>query len=69
MSDDGDAADAGLCGWCRWSRTVPNRRGSVFRLCGRSETDPAYPKYPWLPVRACRGHEERDGSAESEPHR
>jgi hypothetical protein len=39
---------------------VPNRRGSVFSLCERSREDPAYPRYPRLPVTSCRGFERRD---------
>jgi hypothetical protein len=48
---------AGLCDSCRHRRLVPNTRGSVFSLCERSRTDPAYPRYPRLPVLACAGHE------------
>jgi hypothetical protein len=40
---------------------VPNRRGSVFSLCMRSREDPAYPRYPRLPVLECRGYEPREG--------
>jgi hypothetical protein len=38
---------------------VRNTRGSVFSLCRRSREDPAFPRYPRLPVLACRGHEPR----------
>jgi hypothetical protein len=48
---------AGLCDRCRHQRLVPNTRGSVFSLCERSRTDPAYPRYPRLPVRTCPGYE------------
>lgn len=48
---------AGLCDRCCHQRLVPNTRGSVFSLCERSRTDPAYPRYPRLPVRACPGFE------------
>jgi len=41
---------AGLCDRCRHQRLVPNTRGSVFSLCERSREDPAYPRYPRLPV-------------------
>lgn len=50
---------AGLCDRCRHQRLVPNRRGSVFSLCQRSRTDPAYPRYPRLPVTRCAGFEAR----------
>ena len=49
--------DAGLCDTCRHQRVVRNTRGSVFSLCERSRTDPAYPLYPRLPVVRCGGHE------------
>jgi hypothetical protein len=29
----------------------------MFYLCQRSVTDPDFPKYPRIPVRACRGYE------------
>jgi hypothetical protein len=48
---------AGLCDTCAHQQVVRTTRGSVFSLCRRSRTDPAYPKYPPLPVRACPGHE------------
>ncbi len=48
---------AGLCDRCRHQRLVPNTRGSVFSLCERSRTDPAYPRYPRLPVLSCPGFE------------
>jgi hypothetical protein len=35
-------------------------RGSVFYLCERSLTDPAYPKYPRLPVLECAGYDRVD---------
>lgn len=52
----------GLCAACRHARVVRNRRGSAFWLCGRSATDPRFPKYPPLPVRSCPGYEK------GEPH-
>lgn len=30
---------------------------SAFVLCTRGLTDPGFPKYPALPVTACRGYE------------
>ena len=47
----------GLCGGCRFSRRIETRRGSAFRLCERSATEPAYPRYPALPVLRCAGFE------------
>ena len=54
------ATPAGLCDTCRHQRIVRNTRGSSFSLCERSRTDPAYPRYPRLPVRECAGHEPRE---------
>jgi hypothetical protein len=51
---------AGLCDSCAFQRVVPNTRGSVFSLCNRSREDPAYPRYPRLPVLDCPGYERRD---------
>jgi hypothetical protein len=48
---------AGLCDSCRHQRLVPNTRGSVFSLCERSRIEPAYPRYPRLPVLSCPGFE------------
>jgi hypothetical protein len=53
---------AGLCDSCAHQRIVKNTRGSSFSLCERSKTDPAFPRYPRLPVTRCRGHERRDGA-------
>ena len=47
----------GLCFDCRHARQVDSSRGSVFYPCQLSETDPGFPKYPRLPVIACRGFE------------
>jgi hypothetical protein len=49
----------GLCAICQHCRIVPGGR-STFYLCQRSLTDPAFPKYPPLPVVACRGYEPED---------
>jgi hypothetical protein len=53
------APAAGLCDSCAHQRVVRNTRGSRFSLCERSRTDPAYPRYPRLPVRECPGYERR----------
>jgi hypothetical protein len=50
---------AGLCDTCAFQRKVPNTRGSTFSLCNRSREDPAYPRYPRLPVLDCPGYERR----------
>jgi hypothetical protein len=48
-------AEPGLCGACKYARAIVSRRGSTFLLCGRSSFDPAFPRYPGLPVLACVG--------------
>jgi len=48
---------AGLCDSCAHQQLVRNTRGSTFSLCRRSRVDPAYPRYPRLPVRSCAGYE------------
>jgi len=53
------APAAGLCDSCVHQRMVGNTRGSRFSLCERSKTDPAFPKYPRLPVTSCHGYEPR----------
>ncbi|HUF13578.1 MAG TPA: hypothetical protein VMN78_10795 [Longimicrobiales bacterium] len=49
------APDPGLCRACSHSRVVKSARGSVFWLCELSRTDPAFPRYPPLPVVRCSG--------------
>jgi hypothetical protein len=46
---------AGLCDACVHQRLVTTTRGSTFSLCERSREDPAYPKYPRIPVLRCAG--------------
>ena len=46
----------GLCRTCRHHREITTQE-SVFWRCGRSDTDPAYPRYPQLPVHSCAGYE------------
>lgn len=48
-----------LCDTCRHCRIIQSDRGSIFLLCELSFTDPAFPKYPPLPVLECRGYEPR----------
>ncbi len=51
---------AGLCASCCHSTEVRNARGSVFRLCELSKTDPRFEKYPRLPVLSCSGFQQMD---------
>jgi hypothetical protein len=56
----GPVVPPGLCGGCRFSRRIETRGGSVFRRCMRADDDPAYPRYPVLPVLSCAGFERVD---------
>jgi len=47
----------GLCASCRFAETVTSSRGSTFYLCTLSETNPAFRRYPVLPVRQCTGYQ------------
>jgi hypothetical protein len=51
------APAAGLCDTCMHQQLVRNTRGSTFSLCLRSREDPAYARYPRLPVTSCAGFE------------
>ncbi len=50
----------GLCATCLHARRIESDRGSCFILCELSATDPAFSKYPRLPVVRCSGHEAKD---------
>jgi len=52
-----DQARVGLCASCLHARRIESSRGSIFYLCLRAEHDPAFKKYPALPVRSCAGFE------------
>ena len=41
----------GLCSTCQYARIMTSDRGSTFLRC----THPELPKYPRLPVIACKG--------------
>ncbi len=47
--------DVGLCRACRNARIVTSAKGNAFYLCELSATDPAFAKYPRLPVLRCAG--------------
>jgi hypothetical protein len=49
--------DPGLCAACEHLQLLASKR-SVFVRCGLADTDPAFLRYPPLPVRACRGYRE-----------
>jgi hypothetical protein len=50
-------APAGLCASCRLAEIITSSRGSTFYLCTLSQTDPAFRRYPILPVRQCSGYQ------------
>jgi hypothetical protein len=47
----------GLCVTCEHVRLIMSDRGATFYQCGRSSSDPSFPKYPRLPVLQCPGYE------------
>lgn len=49
----------GLCGNCRHAQVIETRKGSRFFRCRLSEGDPAFPRYPRLPVLVCTGWSRR----------
>jgi hypothetical protein len=51
-----EKARVGLCLDCTHARKIDSARGSCFYLCALSESDPAFPKYPRLPVIQCSGY-------------
>ena len=56
----------GLCGSCRQQQVITTDRGSRFVQCRRARVDPAYPKYPVVPVRQCAGYDPA-GPTRTEP--
>ncbi len=47
---------AGLCDMCTHMQIVRSSKGSSFVLCRLSEVNPAFRRYPALPVTACPGY-------------
>ena len=60
MMEDVRTPQQGLCAVCLHARHIASDRGSVFVMCGRSKTDPRFPRYPALPVVRCVGYEVKD---------
>jgi hypothetical protein len=54
---DADRERVGLCADCVHARRIESSRGSFFYMCLRAEREPAFRKYPTLPVRKCEGYE------------
>jgi hypothetical protein len=48
------AVQPGLCASCVHLRLLASPR-SVFVRCGLADSDPAFPRYPALPVLGCAG--------------
>ncbi len=46
----------GLCFDCAHAKTIHSARESAFTYCKLSESDPAFAKYPLLPVYSCGGY-------------
>jgi hypothetical protein len=53
---ESEGSPVGLCADCEYARRIESARGSIFYLCRRSLTDPAFPQYPRLPVIQCSGY-------------
>lgn len=53
----------GLCSVCRSGRPQASARGATFWRCLRADREPAYLKYPPLPVRLCPGFAARAGAS------
>lgn len=54
------AVEAGLCAACVHLRLLASPR-SVFVRCGLAASDPAFPRYPALPVVRCAGFRQAPG--------
>ena len=51
-----DDTPAGECAHCAHVRHIRGARGSAFYLCQRGLGDPAFARYPRLPMRGCAGY-------------
>jgi hypothetical protein len=56
----------GLCDKCAHLKRLESSRGSVFYMCLRAEEDASFPRYPRLPVLACRGFQEAPPGAQAQ---
>ena len=57
-----ERARAGLCADCLHARRIESDRGTKFYLCELAAVDPAYRKYPALPVLRCSGFANKTAS-------
>jgi len=55
-STDIEALRVGLCASCEFVQRIVSAKGSTFFLCQKSFSDPAFPKYPRVPVVRCAGY-------------
>lgn len=60
------ASGAGLCDDCRHGRMVRSGRKAEYLLCEYSGIDPAFEKYPRLPVRNCSAYSSTNNTNEHE---
>jgi len=52
----------GICVRCRFGRPQTSPRSTErFWRCDRSDADPSFPRYPRIPVLACRGFDSLEG--------
>jgi hypothetical protein len=51
------AESVGLCARCAFASPQAGARGSRFWRCRRADADPAFARYPALPVLRCPGFE------------
>jgi hypothetical protein len=47
---------AGLCADCLHAQRIASSHGSTFYRCQRADFDPAFRKYPQLPMIRCVGY-------------
>ena len=67
MEDDRteESARVGLCVRCEHVHVIENRRGSRFYRCRLADVDPAFLRYPPLPVILCTGFTPKSSSTTS----
>lgn len=54
----------GLCSSCRFASVQRSARGSSFWRCRRADAEPAFLRYPPLPVKSCHGFERHSPAGE-----
>lgn len=66
---EGERARVGLCARCRFAALQRSARGGRFWRCRRADSDPAFARYPPLPVRRCPGFEPGEPGDEAKASR